>query len=336
MSCLYIVIRNKLLIKSERHSLNGIKIMVTILSNVTEITATNIKSAKAEVTYFPRTDSLLFTNMNAALDRYAFYYNLGYGGFTYMMRFHDDGTVSMLSDDTTSTAATARTSEYSVHQNSSTMLSFTTYNYLHSTVNAGFRGTADWLYLGQNSDSMLVFRSGRYIEPAREMIVMRRIKPTETTDSVAMTAYRNRKLFEDMVNPQIKIHRGDRTFFQSDYFIKARVSTNEEYVQTTFANRYYVFIFVSKPNPIPDDFPTEIKGAGTGYVGTAEGMKFYPGFRYSSTYIFEDFQRVDDHFEAELVRIYDPIDRRFRYVSKHLYPDGEFTGMKAEIFDSPR
>ena len=51
--------------------------------------------------------------------------------------------------------------------------------------------------------------------------------------------------------------------------------------------------------------------------------------------MFFDFQRKGNRFVAELVSIYDPLLRSIRLVSKHLHPEGEFTGLEAEIWDEP-
>ena len=41
-----------------------------------------------EVLYFPKTDSLLFTNPKAEINQHKFPNQLGYGGFYYQMTFH--------------------------------------------------------------------------------------------------------------------------------------------------------------------------------------------------------------------------------------------------------
>ena len=58
-------------------------------------------------------------------------------------------------------------------------------------------------------------------------------------------------------------------------------------------------------------------------------------FHYDSKTMFFDFQRKGNRFVAELVSVYDPLLRSIRLVSKHLHPEGEFTGLEAEIWDEP-
>lgn len=76
-------------------------------------------------------------------------------------------------------------------------------------------------------------------------------------------------------------------------------------------------------------------GLGSGYAGTEHGITFRAGLRYDSKTMFFDFQRKGNRFVAELVSVYDPLLRSIRLVSKHLHPEGEFTGLEAEIWDEP-
>ena len=72
-----------------------------------------------------------------------------------------------------------------------------------------------------------------------------------------------------------------------------------------------------------------------GYVGTPEGLTFLSGIRLDSQRIFSDFVRQGDRYICELVRVYDPQWRTLRLVSRHLHPEGEETGLVAEIYDDP-
>ena len=138
-----------------------------------------------------------------------------------------------------------------------------------------------------------------------------------------------------MTNPQLRIHRGGRTFFQSDIYIKRNVETNQALLKEIVAKRYYLFLFTQKKNPIPGYPAKEMTGLGSGYAGTEQGITFRAGLRYDSKTMFFDFQRQGDRFVAELVSVYDPLLRTTRLVSKHLHPEGEFTGLEAEIWDAP-
>ena len=44
--------------------------------------------------------------------------------------------------------------------------------------------------------------------------------------------------------------------------------------------------------------------------------------------------RASNRFIAELVSVYEPLLRSTRIVSKHLHPQGEPTGLQAEIWDA--
>ena len=80
------------------------------------------------VLYFPKTDSLLFSNPSELISQQAFRGRYGYGGDCYTMQFRDDNTVVMRADYTEQTASQPMTSEYVVGRNSFTQLTFSTYN----------------------------------------------------------------------------------------------------------------------------------------------------------------------------------------------------------------
>ena len=287
------------------------------------------------VIYFPKTDSLLFSNPSELIPHNGFRGRYGYGGDCFTMKFNADNTVEMRADFNTGTVAAAKKSEYLVGRNSYTQLSFITYTYLHQLVNDRFAGSSDFLYMGKNEDSELVFRTASYLQPAREYIVFTKLKSKDDTLVIARKAYENRAFFERMVNPQLLIHRGGRTYFRSDLYIKRNVETNQALLKEIAEKKYYLFLFTKKKNPIPDYPAKEITGLGSGYTGTEYGITFRSGLRYDSKTIFYDFERVGNRFEAELVSVYDPLLRRSRLVSKHLHPEGEFTGIRAEIYDAP-
>ena len=283
-----------------------------------------------KVTYFPNTDSLLFSDLNRNIREYDYDpEDMGYGGSFYMMKFSKSGSVTMSSDETPETCTTPRMSEYEVKQGMMTQLSFTTYNYLHKLINGQYKGNSDFYYNGKDIDELNRFISGNYIEPAREYIVYEPILHAEDT-LLIKKAYENRIFFEQMENPQISIRQGDRIFFRSDYFIKTPKRS-----EGMRAQRYAVFLYEKVENPT-GDFPKEVNGLGSGYVGTDKGLTFYPGIRLNEKFTFRDFERVDDKFRCEIVRVYSPKYQKFYYSSKHRHPEGEFTGMIAEITNEPR
>ena len=287
------------------------------------------------VLYFPKTDSLLFSNPSELISQNGFRGRYGYGGDCFTMKFNADNTVEMRADFTDQTTTEAQKSEYLVSRNSYTQLSFITYNYLHRLVNDRFAGASDFLYMGKNEDGDLVFRTAAYLQPAREYIVFTKLKSAEETTATVRKAYENRDFFEQMINPQLLIHRGGRTYFRSDIYVKRNVETNQALLKEIKEKRYYLFLFTQKKNPIPDYPAKEMTGLGSGYSGTEQGITFRAGLRYDSNMISFDFQREGNRFVAELVSVYDPLLRHTRLVSKHLHPEGEPTGLKAEIYDAP-
>ena len=287
------------------------------------------------VLYFPKTDSLLFSNPSELISQHGFRGRYGYGGDCFVMKFSKDNKVSMRADFTEQTVNEVAQSEYLINRNSFTQLTFSTYNYIHQLVNDRFAGSSDFLYMGKNEDGDLVFRTATYLQPAREYIVFTKLKNAEDTIAVVQKSYENRTLFEKMVNPQLIIHRGGRTYFRSDIYVKRDVETNQALLKEIKEKKYYLFLFTQKKNPIPGYPAKEMTGLGSGYSGTEHGITFRSGLRYDSKTMFFDFQREGHRFVAELVSVYDPLLRTTRLVSKHLHPEGEFTGLKAEIWDEP-
>lgn len=287
------------------------------------------------VMYFPKTDSLLFSNPSKLIPHNGFRGRYGYGGDCFTMKFNADNTVEMRADFNADSVTEEQKSEYFIGRNSCTQLSFITYNYLHKLVNDRFAGASDFLYMGKNVDGELMFRTASYLQPAREYIVFTKLKKEEDRLLVVRKSYENRTFFERMVNPQLLIHRSGRIYFRSDLYIKRKVNTNQALLKEIEEKKYYLFLFTKKKNPIPGYPAKEITGLGSGYSGTEHGITFRAGLRYDTKAMFFDFERVGDRFVAELVSVYDPFLRRSRIVSKHLYPEGEATGMRAEIYDAP-
>lgn len=306
----------------------------------TERTATSIKALREQlvtapygwsVLYFSRTDSLLFTNPNIHIGEFEHRpEDYGYGGHAFLMTFKENGLVEMHSDFNPKSIIEGRVSEFSVGQNSSTQLSFTTFNYLHQLVNEAWNASVDWLYQRTDSEGKLWFRTTSYPEVAREYIVMRKITSQEEKDLFLTKAYEHRRMLEQMKYPVLSIRQGDKIFFRSNYNIQ---HVREEVTQN---KRYILFLFNKRPNPIIDRYPLEMNGLGSGYVGTEQGLTFYTGFRYNKNYIFHHFQRQGNKFVCELVKVYDPIERVEKWVSRHLYPQGQSTGIIAEIEDQAR
>ena len=289
------------------------------------------------VTYFPRTDSLLFTNVNELITLpkgiFEEKYKYGYGGHCFLMRFSDNGIVEAVADYTEQSLQEVRQSEFEVSQNTFTQLSFTTYNYLHSLVNDRFTGSSDFLYTGKDIDGNLIFKTSSYIEPAREYIVFTKLKSDESWQEVIRKSYDNKLFFEKMKNPQLSIRKADRVYFRSDMRMNATYSTDGNTKQPLEVyQRYRLFLAIDYFAP-QGWLGNKVKGLGSGYVGTADGLTFRPGIRYSETYTFYDFRREGGRFVCELVKVFDPYSKTMRWVSRHLAPEGEKTGVIAEIRD---
>lgn len=289
-----------------------------------------------ELIYFPKTDSLLFTDPRAQVDLLKYPNELGYGGFYYQLSFEAEGKASLRGDYTDGEARTSQTITYSLSQGGMTRLSFTSGSYLTRLIGDRFEGQLDFLFQGTSADGELVFLSGKTIRPAQSYFLLRRVEAEASSDDRLSQAEANRRFFETMRNPQLTIHQGGRSFFRSDYITKYSSRGDlTSYGRNMIAQRYALFTDVRQKAIVPDGPPQAIGGLGSGYVGTPEGLTFLPGIRLDDQRIFADFSRQGDRFVCELVRVYDPQYRTLRLVSKHLHPEGEATGLVAEIFDDP-
>lgn len=298
------------------------------------------------VTYFPRTDSLFFTDLKQKLTNEQGetwrrqMRQFGYGGFRFVMTFDKNGTLSMRSDISDDAIKTPRTSEFEIKQNSFTQLTFTTHTYIHQLVNERHQGSSDFLYVGYDRDSNLVFRTSQYDfnEPAREYITFTKITSAQQRDTCLQQGRDNRKYFEDMKNPQLVISTGgSRILFRSDVFVRTSGGVEEYkfFLSSITQQRFYVFRKTTVPPQIPGDVtPEESVGLGSGYVGTPEGMAFHAGLRYNKDLVFVDFQRVGKEFRCELMRHYDPQFGQVYFRSKHMAAGGQPTGVVARVIDT--
>lgn len=287
-----------------------------------------------QLIYFPNTDSLIFSN--PSLDyksEYDFSKNkMGYGGVTMNVKFLENGEMEYFSDEDEQSSQEPRRSHYKLQQGSLTQLTFSTYNSLHRISNSEFKGKSDFFYIGHDLDSNLVFSTLSYYEPAREYIVLRRLKSESTIDESMSKTYENLSYFEGLSNAQIFITQGDRIYFKSDHNYRKKV---KQFRLESLRKRYYMFIYRYKPGLYAGDKNVVYRILGSGYAGTEDGLVFHSGIRVNSKYIFYDFIRQDDVFISELVKIYDPTRRKIRYIAKHKVPQGieilEDTKVKAII-----
>lgn len=281
-----------------------------------------------KVTYFSSTDSLRFANPTARLNKDAYWKDYGVGGHFFWMKFTPEGRVEMYADLEESTATTPNTCAYELIQGSNVQLSFTSYGYLHRLVNNLYQASPDLLFRFKDIDQRLVFETPMYGTASRTYIRFERVASSEEMTQAVSKAVENRKFFEQMRFPQLTIHKGDRIYFGSNYMIR-QDGAFKEWIGRSNSRRYRVFIY----NASLLEWQPELMGLGSGYTGTERGLSFRPGIRYSKNEVFCDFERLGDRFVCELVRVYHAKTRGWRYVSKHLAPYGEPTGMIAEIYD---
>ena len=338
----YLIVIGLLAMISCKKEDNGISPSQRNLNNINELRNELVQAPYGwKVMYFSKTDSLAFSNKDEVFKKEIYNYRdqYGYGGYYFLMKFSENGTVQMLADFDAKSSTRYKESQFEIKQNTFTELSFTTYNYIHQLVNEQLEGKSDFLYLRKDFDQNLLFKTTNSIEPAREYIVFEKLKTKEQWENAtnnAVQAHNNRTFFAEMKNPQMIIRKGNRAFFQSDVVIKTNTGTSayNRFLKGMTTNRYYVFVATRKPNPDPNEVtPDESYALGSGYVGTEQGISFRTGIRYDGTNIFYDFERKGDTFVCELVKVYDPIRKREMLVSKHLHPEGEPTNFIAEIVD---
>lgn len=308
-----------------------------------------------KVIYFPRTDSLIFSDVNKVYTNKDLDDNQksSYGGFYFLMRFFENGTVQMQADFDDK-SRDIQSSEFEVKLSTFTQVSFTSYNYIHKLSNNEFNGSADFLYIGKDFFGNLIFKTASYIEPAREYIIFEKLQnPTDT--NFISRAYANRKFFDSMKNPQLCIHKGSRIFYKSDVFQKSKSELNASSLENQQRTRYYIFTSTKVADPMPgnESAPLQSLKLGSGYVGTERGILFYSGIRYDKKTIFYDFQKQEANkssgtvdgcggsstsarFVCELVQVYDSINRMTLLVPKHIAPKGTPTYFIAEIYEDKR
>lgn len=248
--------------------------------------------------YFPRADALLFSYPKKPKKRDinnfdAVIRDQGYGGYYFPIYFEESGKLRMLADYDGKTCTEEKQSAYRLEENTYAQLTFSTYNYVHRLVNDRLTGVSDFLYYGRDTVDNLVFRSANSIEPAQEFIILKRVGEEAKPNEAISKALENREFFARMRNPQLKIYRGDQIFFQSDRHMKG----NKHFTTYSVQNRYYLFEADMTPNTKLDKDKKSLY-LGSGYIGTEEGLYFYPGIRYSQDIIFYEFKREGDTFTA--------------------------------------
>lgn len=283
------------------------------------------------MTYFPRVDSLLFRSATARVeDTQTGPERFGYGGYLFTIKFSSDNQLEMKTDLEGYETQKVYPGEYDIRLGSSLQLSFTTFTPLHELVNRELGGVSDFVYRYTDMQGRLIFTTGVSGLTNRPYILLTPLRSDEAWREVTTKAQEHRRFFEAMEHPQIQIRRGSRLFFQSDVpFKDARGDLSRQRERNR--KRYHLFRAYRQRHDIL--FRGGYNAIGSGYIGTAEGISFRPGFAYDAKAVFYDFERVGDKFVCELVSIYDTQLQRFVLVSKHLHPEGEQTNLIAEIAD---
>lgn len=286
-----------------------------------------------ELTYFPRVDSLLFRDATARwADTQVQQDKYGYGGYTFAVQFAKSGRLRLKTDQDAYSAGEVFEGEYDIRLGSALQLSFTTFTPLHSLIDSELGGVADFVYRYTDHLGRLIFATGVSGETNRPYIALTPLERAEAWETLTPKTVEHRRQFERMQHPQLTIRRGSRLFFQSDVpFSDARGDRRK--VQERNRRRYHLFLALRNRHEVI--FRSGYSALGSGYVGTEHGLTFRPGFSADGKAIFHDFEYVDGRFVAELVRIYDPLERRFVLASRHLHPEGEPTSYIAIIEDSP-
>lgn len=279
---------------------------------------------------------MIFSSVKQTIGDFDYRSRLGYGGHFFLLKFNASGQVDVLAEYKGTDKSDKLTSSYSITQTTSTTLSFDSYTYLHDLVNDRFKGSSNFVYQGRDMKGNLLFRTTTYSNQGHEYIRLEALKKTENWDKTFEQARDNRLFFEQMVNPQIRIHFGEKEYYRSDVYIKnlegLAGQTNKKYVEETLNKRYYLFLYNQNKDVILLN-KNRYEALGSGYVGTEQGISFAPGIIFNKTLRFRDFKRQGDKFVAELVRVYDPRIRKEFIESKHLYPDGIELNYIAEIWD---
>lgn len=285
-----------------------------------------------QLTYFPRIDSLLFRSSSERwADTQVQQDKYGYGGYTFGIRFAQNGQVQLKTDQENYQPSEIFAGEYDIRLGNSLQLSFTTHTPLHDLVTSELGGVADFVYRYTDHEGRLIFATGISGATNRPYIVLSPLSSADAWEELTIKAVEHRRLFERMQHPQLTIRRGSRLYFQSDVpFRDARGDRRKELER----NRKRYHLFLALRNRHEAIFRSGYSALGSGYVGSSEGLVFRPGFSVDGKALFCDFERVGERFVAELVRIYDPLEKRFILVSRHLHPEGEPTSYIAIIEDT--
>ncbi|MDO5615163.1 MAG: DUF4302 domain-containing protein [Cruoricaptor ignavus] len=242
--------------------------------------------------YFPNVDKNKFSDIN--FNVYSHESSLlflgnetGFGGYTFWVKFSENGTLEMKSDISQEARNNSVFSDYGITLVSGVQLSFITKNYIHGLVNPSFLGASDFIYSHTDNDGKLVFKTTTHSTEDSEYIVLEKIKNGTDWQMQIDNIAEQKTLFESWQKPILTIkNNAEEVVFQSNYARGDYFNHN---------SRYALFIKDHEPNSFS---PVYFSGVGSGYTYTENGMLFYAGLKYNDEVRFTDFKRSGDKFTA--------------------------------------
>lgn len=210
---------------------------------------------------------------------------LGEGGFTFLVKFSQDGKVQMLSDIDFNSSVELKESEYNISQNTYLQLNFISPNYIYNT------GQTSFLFYKEEDDGTLIFTTNRYENPHREYIILRPLKIEESDWKEKMKGIFSTKLVFERNKVTLKSRliitdNFDNEVFKSDFPLK-----NEQYNNRN--SRYVLFVKNMKPHLYGNEYYTAL---GSGYTALENKIKFLPGFRVNDSICFTDFEAKEEKY----------------------------------------
>ncbi len=239
-----------------------------------------------------------------------------YGGFTFYMKFNNDGTVEMTSDVDSETAITS--SKYEVSMGTTTELVFSTRNHIHKVsdsnipglIGSGYEGNSNFIYIKSEGENII------FMEPRNEAtIVFEPVNAGDWADVNTSLARRSSliptatsSVFQGLT---IQDDSGNTTIYNLNYdslrlFINATNQTEEGAVtEISYGIAYTTDGFIASP-------PIEINGTSyenfvfddtsMTYIATVGGNTATIGFIDTPPFITNDVLDIGVDFTTFLYR----------------------------------
>ena len=263
--------------------------------NLKELKKKLVSSEKGwKMTYFPNIDKKKFSdiNYNVYTHESALLFlgnETGVGGFTFWIKFLENGTLEMKSDFSETSEFSDKISDYQLSLVSGIQLSFITHNYIHSLVNPVFKGSSDFVYSHTHSNGNLIFKTATHPTEDREYIVLEKIESNADWEVQINNSKNHKQLFEDWEKPVLTIkNKSGEVVFKSNYSRPGYFNPE---------HRYALFIKDHTPESVN---PVYFSGVGSGYSFTEKGMFFNAGLTYDDATVFKTFSRKDEKFVCEV------------------------------------